>query len=103
MELPEYQVVNVTDQLVGGKFGEILIPSLKVDMDVDSLSQIAFAILEREGLDEGSFYVTESARKADFSASYSEQHPNAAKEGYLGAIRKGQFEPSPYVHDERFR
>jgi hypothetical protein len=96
IELPEYEVLDIVDQMVGGKYGDILIPSFETDMDTDSLSKVALAIIEKERLDQAEFYRTASAQKANFSASYQKENPNALKEGYLGSVKDGEFKPSPY-------
>jgi|GEM_PF-3065578 hypothetical protein len=96
ISLPEYEILDEVDQMVGGKYGDILIPSFEPDMNTDSLSKVAFAIMEKEGLDEAAFYSAESAQKASFSSSYQKKNPNALKEGYLGAIREGKFTSSSY-------
>ena len=85
---PEYRVLD--------KFGnqlEVLIPSLSVTTPRSELAAIGEAIAAREGVTEVYLYRTEEARRANFSASYSEQHPEALSEGYLGKWNNGRFEP----------
>ena len=62
-------------------------------MEKDSISKIAFAILKKEGLDEAAFYINVNAIKASYSNSFSNEHPDAFKEGYLGAITNNKFIP----------
>lgn len=101
--MPEYRVVDTVDQMVGGKYGEVIIPSLKASVDTSRMKSIAFAILEEEGLDEASFYNSDEARRSNISGSFRESHPGALEEGLLGSIRKGDFTPTPYIHDPRFQ
>lgn len=89
--LPEYKIHDVVNQINGKKYADIIIPSFNTKIKVDSLSLIAFEIIKKEGFDEASFYINEEAVKANFSSSFSEKHPDAFEEGYLGAITDGKY------------
>lgn len=103
LDLPDYRVVERVDQMVGGIHGDVILPSVDVQIDTTRMKRIAFAILEREDLDEAGFYVNRSALRANMSKSYREAHPGALEAGYLGSVRKGAFSPSPYLYDPRFQ
>jgi len=100
--LPKYEIVDTVDQMVGGLYGEVIIPSLPVDVDTTRMKRIAFAIMQRHGLDAAAFYRTEEARRSDLSTSFRENHPGALEEGLLGSVRNGTFTPPPYLYDPRF-
>ena len=89
--LPEYTIIDkVGDNL------EVLIPSLSVDAPDSELETVARSISEAERVGTVYLYRTEDAQKANMSASFSEQNPNAMAEGYLGVLRDGVFSPSTY-------
>lgn len=48
------------------------------------MEHIAREISSRENFYQIDFYSTVEAQKANSSASYLKEHPNAIKEGYLG-------------------
>ena len=101
--IPRYEVVARVKPMAGGMHGDVLIPSVRPDMSVDSLTAIALSIVAKENLTQADFYRTESARRANLSASYGEQHPGALEKGYIGDVKDGAFTPSQYVHDPRYR
>lgn len=103
VELPDYRVVDTVDQMTGGRYGEVIIPSLSADVDTTRMRRIAFGIIERENLDEAAFYNSEDALKADLSSSFREANPGTLEEGALGSVTGDDFTPTPYVHDERFQ
>lgn len=89
--LPNYKIHDLVRKLDGNKFADIIIPSLSPKIRSDSLSQIAFAIIKKERIDEAEFYSTAEAAKAMYSVSYLKKHPNALKDGYLGSISSNKF------------
>lgn len=93
VDLPEYKVLDVVDQMVGGKYADILVPSFSRETPLVELKLFAKELAKIKGFDEMSIYCTEEAYKANFSASFSEEHPGALEEGYLGMYRDGTFHP----------
>lgn len=89
--MPEYRVLD----RVGG-YLDVLLPGTGVRTPADSLAGLARAIVRAEGATEISLYRTEAAFRANFSASYARQNPNALRDGYLGSWTGGRFTPSPY-------
>ncbi len=89
--LPKYEILDKIQMISGKTFADIMIPSFTITMDKDSLSEIAFAILKKEGLDEAEFYVTKAAYKSNYSSSFANKNTNASKEGYLGGIKDKVF------------
>lgn len=89
--LPDYTVIDkVGDNL------EVLIPSLSVDAPDAEIEAVARGIAKAERVGNVYLYRTEDAQRANMSASFAEQNPNAMSEGYLGMLQKGQFFPSTY-------
>lgn len=96
-DLPAYKLADVVNQRVGGRIGEVIIPSLSRTSPAQRREAVARAIAEKEGLQEVVLYATEEAMRADSSASYAEQHPGAMK-GYLGSLRGGKFIPAEALY-----
>lgn len=89
--LPDYTVIDkVGDNL------EVLIPSLSVDAPDAEIEAVARGIAEAERVGTVYLYRTEDAQRANMSASFAEQNPNAMSGGYLGMLQNGQFFPSTY-------
>ncbi|NBC18640.1 MAG: hypothetical protein GVY18_15155, partial [Bacteroidetes bacterium] len=89
--LPDYTVLDkVGDNL------EVLIPSLSVDTPDSEIEAIARGIASAERVGTVYLYRTEDAQRANMSASFAKQNPNAMAEGYLGMLQNGQFMPSTY-------
>jgi len=91
--IPQYTIISAINLVAGGKFADVLVPSLTRETPRDTRSEIAFAIRKKEGLRCLSMYSTREACKASYSSSYAEQHPDASN-GYLGGIsmNTGKFE-----------
>lgn len=98
LTLPDYRVLDRVNQMVGGVFGDVLIPSLRPG---ELTAQTAFAIVKREGMSEAAFYRTRAAQRANYSASYSSSHPGALESGYLGSWKNNRFEPPPSASRNR--
>ncbi len=94
VSIPDYSVVARVKLLTGGVHGDILLPSARPGMSADTLASIAQAIIAKENLTEADLYRTEAARKANLSAAYAKQHPEALASGYLGKIKDRQFTPA---------
>jgi len=92
-KLPKYSILDEVTLFSGGKYGDILITSFSRKTSLDELKSAAKEIARSEGFDEISLYSTKEAFKANFSSSYSESHPNALKNGYLGSYKDGVFTP----------
>ena len=85
IEIPEYTVIEVTNLIGGGKFADILIPTLSMDTPFEERSEIAYAIAKKERVKSLAIYSTEDAYKAAYSYSFSNEHPEASN-GQLGSI-----------------
>ncbi len=91
-EIPDYTMISAINLLAGGRHADILIPSLSRSTPLETRSNVAFAILEKEGLKSLAIYSTQDAYNADYSFSFAEQHPEAHN-GYLGSITtEGNFD-----------
>ena len=85
--LPKYTTLFSVDLFSGkGKFGEVLIPSLNKKINSREREETFRGIMEAEGWVSISAYSTEDAYKANSSESFSKEHPNALKDGFLGGI-----------------
>jgi hypothetical protein len=90
--LPAYTVLSSNTKIGGGgKFGDILVPSLSRKTPVETRERVFRAIASKEGLDEVSFYSMEDAYKANTSSSYAASHPKALQKGFLGSLSGGRF------------
>ncbi|WP_368411243.1 hypothetical protein [Paludisphaera mucosa] len=90
-DLPAYRVVKVITNAVVGRSSDVIVPSLSPKTPKTERESIARAIAQKERLDEAWFYSTEEAARANKSASFAEEHPDAMKRGYLGSLDHGQF------------
>jgi hypothetical protein len=85
--LPTYTTLFSVDVISGkGKFGEVLIPTLSKEVKSIEREKTLRGIMDSEGWVSISAYSTEDAYKANSSESFSKQHPNALKDGFLGGI-----------------
>lgn len=85
--LPTYTTLFSVDLISGkGKFGEVLIPTLSKEVKSIEREKTLRGIMDSEGWVSISAYSTEDAYKANSSESFSKQHPNALKDGFLGGI-----------------
>lgn len=84
--LPEYIIIDQMDLLSGGRYGDILVESYSTDTPMNVREKTLRAIMGKENFTEASLYCTREAYKANMSSSYSESHPQALKEGYLGMV-----------------
>lgn len=93
LELPQYSTLFSVDLFsVKGKFGEVLIPTLSKDVQSGEREKIFRGIMKSEGWVSISAFSSEEAYKANSSESFSKQHPNALKDGFLGGINeKGKY------------
>ena len=83
--IPKYKILDQFKLLSGGKQGDILIPSFSQDDPSNQKQEKIFRkIMKKEGFSQATFYCTEKAFKANLSSSYSENHPDALDEGFLG-------------------
>lgn len=89
--MPEYTVLETVNQMVGGRWGAVLVRTLSRDTTAARRGEIAREIARLEGLAEVSLYCSEHAWKADFSASYSARYPNALRDCSLGMLKGAQF------------
>ena len=88
-ELPAYTILSRVDLLVGGRYGEVLIPTMT--RDDDDRERVFRAIVAREGFTRAAFYSTEDAFTANGSAAFLEANPEALREGFLGSLTSGDY------------
>lgn len=88
-ELPAYTIPSRVDLLVGGRYGEVLIPTMT--RDDDDRERVFRAIVAREGFTRAAFYSTEDAFTANGSAAFLEANPEALREGFLGSLTSGDY------------
>ena len=91
--MPEYTILDTVPLLAGGKHGDVLIPTYSPDTSTDILSETALNITRLGGFTSLSLYSTEEAYRANYSASYNNEHPGALENGCLGRYENGQFYP----------
>ncbi len=88
-DLPSYTVLSRVNRIDGsGVDGDVLVSSFSKEIPLDILEKTLQSIAQKEGLDLVSLYCTEDAYKANFSASFLAEHPNALENGYLGRLKK---------------
>ena len=90
-ELPAYIIIDQVELISGGIHGDILITSFSKDTPINVCESVLKSIAKKEGFTEASLYCTREVYQANLSSSYSEAHPNALKEGYLGHLKEGKF------------
>ncbi len=91
--LPAYSKLFVGPVVTGGLHGEILVPDVSRSSPASKRESIARRIARKEDLSQLELYSTEDAYKANSSASYLKEHPDAMKRGYLGSLKDGAFTP----------
>ena len=90
-ELPAYVIIDQRELISGGMHGDILITSFSKDTPIEVCESVLKSIAEKEGFTEANLFCTREAYQASLSSPYSEAHPNALKEGYLGHLKEGKF------------
>lgn len=93
--LPEYIIIDQLDLTSGGRHGDILIKSFSKETSLNKREKIIKKIIEKENFTQADLYCTREAFEANMNSSYSESHPNALKNGYLGSVRDNKFS-APY-------
>jgi hypothetical protein len=91
--LPSYRMLFANDKAGGGRFGDALVPTLSRATPEAERERIARGIAQKEGLTNLAIYSTEDAYKANVSASFGAQHPDAMRGGFLGSLDGGSFRP----------
>jgi hypothetical protein len=89
--LPAYTVLSAIDSLAGGRFGDVLAPSVSRATPVADRETIARRIAAKEKFTNLSLYSIEDAYKANLSSTFASKHPNAMREGFLGMLEDGKF------------
>jgi hypothetical protein len=90
---PKYEILDKVTSINGKFYADVLIESFSIDTPLSKLSKAAENIAAKEGFDIMALYCTREAFMANRSASYSESHPHALKEGLLGDFKDGKFSP----------
>lgn len=90
-DLPEYEVLERIAQMNGRVYGDVLVPSIPRSTPSEEIKQLAIDICNQENLDDVCLYCTEEAFEANYDWNYSETHPNALRDGYLGSLINGSF------------
>lgn len=93
VEVPEYEILNSFELLTGDVIGEVLIASFSRETPAQTRANVAAAIAKREKLDEVTLYCSRDAQRANMSASFAEEHPDALGTCYLGSWEDGEFQP----------
>jgi|Wag4MinimDraft_11_1082651.scaffolds.fasta_scaffold01520_4 hypothetical protein len=94
-EVPEYIIIDQFDLMSGGRHGDILIKSFSKETPLDKREKVIKKIIEKENFTQADLYCTREAFEANMNSSYSESHPNALENGYLGSVRDNKFS-APY-------
>jgi hypothetical protein len=89
--LPAYTILFQMEKLGGGRYGDVLVPSVSRETPAKERETLARAIASREGFDDVTLYSTEDAYEANMSSSYASAHPNAMRDGFLGMLQDGVF------------
>ncbi|MBI4235457.1 hypothetical protein HY604_04110 [Candidatus Peregrinibacteria bacterium] len=82
--IPAYEILDTVDLINGDKFAEVLITSFSKETSQQELETTAKKIAEEINVDEVDIYCSREAQKANYSESFSKEHPNAIDECYLG-------------------
>lgn len=90
-DLPEYEVLDRIAMMNGRVYGDILVKSISRSTPADEIEQLAIDICIQENLDDVCLYCTEEAFEANLNMNYSEAHPNALRDGFLGSLNNGSF------------
>lgn len=90
-DLPEYEVLDRISQMNGRIYGDVLVPSIPRSTPTDEIEQLATDICIQENIDDICLYCTEEAFEANCSSNYSDAHPNALRDGFLGSLNNGSF------------
>ena len=92
--LPQYTVLFSVERFGGGgRFGDVLVPSLSRATPAEERERVARAIAQKEGLADVTIYSSEDAYKANTSERYLRAHPDALRRGLLGSLQSGRFTP----------
>jgi len=97
-KVPEYKVLSVVRLLSGHYFAEILIPEFSRKTPVPVREAALRQIAQLEDLAKASLYSSRDAFKANNSEWFAKRHPEAMKNGYLGALEGGQFVPGEALY-----
>ena len=93
LETPKYVILD-TMTAIGNKFyADVLISSFSPQTPVSERRKAAERIAKKEGFHHVSIYSTREAYKANMSASYLKDHPDALRNGFLGSLENGKFTP----------
>ena len=91
-QLPHYEILHAISEFNSTRiYAEVLIPDLPRDMPAKRLKRLVKAIAEHEGFDSMTVYRTRLARKAHYSMSFADDHPEALAEGLVGDYSRGRF------------
>ncbi len=97
--LPAYTILFTVEKFGGGgKFGEVLVPSVSRKTSAAERETLARRIADKERLVDVNLYSTEEAYKANMSESFSKAHPNAMRRGFLGMLQNGTFTPGEALY-----
>lgn len=98
-DLPAYTVLFTVEKFRGGgRYGEILVPSVSRKVSAAEREALARRIADKEHLVDVNLYSSEDAYKANGSESFSKAHPNAMRRGFLGMLENGKFTPGEALY-----
>ena len=93
LETPKYVILDSVTTIGGKFYADVLISSFSRQTPVSERRKAAKRIAKKEGFHHVSFYSTREAYKANMSASYLREHPDALEKGFLGSLENGRFSP----------
>ncbi|GAB6283279.1 MAG: hypothetical protein STSR0008_20390 [Ignavibacterium sp.] len=86
--LPAYTIIDQVNLLSGGRYGDILITTYSKSTSKKLIEKVLRQIASKEGFTQAALYCTMDAYKANNSASFSKEHPNALNKGFLGMLNE---------------
>jgi len=92
VNIPSYEVLDTVNRIDGsGIHAGVLIESYNTETPDEELLRVAQAIAKDKGFSIIEIYCTKDAQKANYSSSFSEAHPGALDNGFLGTYEHGEF------------
>ena len=93
VEVPEYTLLDIVNQISGVRYGDVLVSSLSRDTTASHRFDVTKEIARREELGEATLYCSRDAFQANFSSSFAQEHPDALRTCLLGSLKGAQFTP----------
>lgn len=93
-----YEIIDEIKLMSGEMMGEVLISSFSRNTPASERERVIREIAKKKNYDRVDLYCTVDAQKANYSDSYSTQHPDALRNGFLGSLRDGKFTPGEELY-----